>query len=353
MPDSAQRTEKPTPRRLDRAYKEGQFPISKDLISAVTLIGYAAALAWMGPQWLESLRSLLRGLLRAAFVTELSPLVCAQLFLRAVQEGSLSFFLCGLGVVILGVAIQLSSTQMRLPGRIRIDISRLSPMRKLKGMMGQNLASLGYAIVLLSLVGWLLWIEMDERLPQFLALVHQPVERIGAGIQSTVMTLVWRIAAVTVLVGVIDAVLQRIRFLKNLRMTKHEVRQEAKEQDGNPQIKMKIRRLQRDAARKRMMQAVPTATAVIVNPTHFAVAIRYQMDSNGAPKVVAKGKDFLALRIRQLAIRNQVPIVENPPLAQTLYKAVEVGQEIPGHLYRAVAEILAYIHRLTGGVLPG
>jgi flagellar biosynthetic protein FlhB len=131
-------------------------------------------------------------------------------------------------------------------------------------------------------------------------------------------------------------------------MTKQEVRDEMKETDVNPQIKMRIRRLQRDARRRRMMDEVKTATAVVVNPTHYAVAIRYQHDLMSAPVVVAKGKNYLALRIRARALEHQVPLIENPPLAQALYKSVDVGQQIPPHLYRAVAEILAYIYRLMG-----
>jgi flagellar biosynthetic protein FlhB len=136
-------------------------------------------------------------------------------------------------------------------------------------------------------------------------------------------------------------------------MSKHEVREEAKEQQGNPHVKMRIRRLQRDLARRLMMKEIPKATALIVNPTHYAVAIRYVMESGAAPKVIAKGKNYLAQRIRNKAIENQIPIVENPPLAQALYKSADVGQEIPTHLYRAVAEILAYIYRLMNGHLPG
>ena len=136
-------------------------------------------------------------------------------------------------------------------------------------------------------------------------------------------------------------------------MTKQEVREEVKEQQGNPQIKMRIRRIQRDLARRQMMKEVSKATAVIVNPTHYAVAIRYSLDSGAAPKVVAKGKNYLAQRIRKRALEHQVPIVENPPLARALYKSAEVGQEIPANLYRAVAEILAYIYRLMNGRLPG
>jgi flagellar biosynthetic protein FlhB len=129
-------------------------------------------------------------------------------------------------------------------------------------------------------------------------------------------------------------------------MSKQEVKDEHKESEGNPQIKAKIRALRRDQARKRMMKAVPTASAVIVNPTHFAVAIKYEPDSMAAPVVVAKGKNYLAQRIRKLAVENQVPLIENPPLARALYKSVDVGQEIPAHLYRAVAEILAYIFKI-------
>jgi len=140
---------------------------------------------------------------------------------------------------------------------------------------------------------------------------------------------------------------QKRKFMKDLRMTKHEVTEESKENEGNPLIKGKIRRLQRDLARRRMMQNVATATAVIVNPTHYAVALRYDHETMATPMVVAKGKNYLALRIRQRALENNIPLVENPPLAQALYKGVDVGKEIPAHLYRAVAEVLAYIYRLT------
>ena len=154
------------------------------------------------------------------------------------------------------------------------------------------------------------------------------------------------------LFGCIDLIRQRRRFSKDLRMSRQEVKEEFKETEGNPQMKTRIRRLLRDRLRRNMMKQIPTATAVIVNPTHYAVAIRYEMEWASAPTVVAKGKNYLALRIRQRAIDHQVPLIENPPLAQALYKSAEIGQEIPPHLYRAVAEILAYIYRLMRGRLP-
>jgi flagellar biosynthetic protein FlhB len=151
----------------------------------------------------------------------------------------------------------------------------------------------------------------------------------------------------------VDLFRQRKKHAAQMRMSKQEIKEEHKESDGNPMVRMKIRRLQRDMARRNMMKAIPTATAVIVNPTHYAVAIRYQVDSMAAPTVVAKGKNYLALRIRKRALEHQVPIVENVPLAQALYTSADVGQEIPTHLYRAVAEILAYIFKLMNGKMPG
>ena len=170
---------------------------------------------------------------------------------------------------------------------------------------------------------------------------------------GALMQLFWKAAGLFMVFGAVDLFRQMRRHQQDLRMSKQEIREEMKDVEGNPQMKSRIRRIQRDRARRRMMQEVPKATAVVVNPTHFAVAIRYHMESMAAPLVVAKGKNYLALRIRQRAVENQVPIIENPPLAQALYKSVDVGQEIPPHLYRAVAEILAYIFKLMNGRMPG
>jgi flagellar biosynthetic protein FlhB len=170
-----------------------------------------------------------------------------------------------------------------------------------------------------------------------------------AKVGSSIKDILWKAVGLFLLFGFVDLFRQRRHFMKDLRMTKQEVKEEHKESEGNPQVKGKIRRLQRDLARRRMMQEVATATAVIVNPTHFAVALRYDHTSMATPVVVAKGKNYLALRIRQRAMDNGVPLVENPPLAQALYKSVDVGKEIPAHLYRAVAEVLGYIYRLTRG----
>jgi flagellar biosynthetic protein FlhB len=165
-------------------------------------------------------------------------------------------------------------------------------------------------------------------------------------VSSALQALMWKAAALFFVFGCVELFRETRRHSNQLKMSKQEVKDEAKESEGNPQMKAKIRALRRNQARRRMMEEVATATAVIVNPTHFAVALKYDPEGMAAPIVVARGKNFLALRIRQRALDNQVPLIENPPLAQALYKSVRVGQEIPPQLYKAVAEILAYIFKL-------
>jgi flagellar biosynthetic protein FlhB len=165
-------------------------------------------------------------------------------------------------------------------------------------------------------------------------------------VAGSLKDLLWKAAYLFLFIGAVDYLRAYRRHSKSLKMSKQEVRDEVKENEGNPLIKGRIRRIQRDLARRNMMKEVSKATAVIVNPTHYSVAIRYELESMAAPRVLAKGKNYLARRIREIAIEHQIPIIENQPLAQALYSSADVGQEIPPHLYRAVAEVLAYIFKL-------
>jgi flagellar biosynthetic protein FlhB len=224
--------------------------------------------------------------------------------------------------------------------------NKINPGQRVKGLARENLPQLAQAAILLPLIGLALYFLIGDQLPLLLSLPKTGLHSGLAAVALSIKSLLWKGVGLLLVVGFVDLYRKKRQFQSTLRMTKQEVREEMKEVEGNPQIRMKIRRMRRDLLRRRMMQEVPKATAVIVNPTHFAVAVRYDMESMSAPKVVAKGKNYLAQLIRQKAIANQVPIVENPPLAQALYKSVEVGQEIPAHLYRAVAEVLAYIFKL-------
>jgi flagellar biosynthesis protein FlhB len=227
------------------------------------------------------------------------------------------------------------------------DFTRLNPVGKIRKMAQQAPGAVLQAAAMLVVFGAAIYITAEQNAEIFLAL---PFASLDVGLQTvgtSLKQLLWKGAGLFVVFGIIDLVRQHRRLMKELRMTKHEIKDESKESEGNPMVRGRIRRLRRDLARRRMMKEVPTATAVIVNPTHFAVALRYSHDYMATPVVVAKGKNYLALRIKQIALDSGVPLVENPPLAQALYKSVDVGQEIPAHLYRAVAEILAYIYKLT------
>jgi len=289
-----------------------------------------------------------------AFAGSLSPEDLTHIAWQICWKHFLPLVMGGMAVVIFTLGIRLVTTRFGLSlKKLAPDLKRLNPLSKLRELPKQNLPSLMQAVVLLPLFLWAVYVIARDKLEGFLALPLQSVSAACAFIGASLMELFWKAAGVFLLFGVVDLFRQMRRHQQDLRMSKQEIKEEMKEVEGNPQMKGRIRRLQRDRARRQMMKEVPTATAVIVNPTHFAVAIRYQMESMAAPLVVAKGKNYLAQRIRQKAIEHQVPIIENPPLAQALYKMVEVGQEIPPHLYRAVAEILAYIFKLMNGRLPG
>jgi flagellar biosynthesis protein FlhB len=347
MADS-NKTEQPTGKRLLRARNEGQFATSRELIAAANFLVFIGILGAWFPAWLAGMKQMLRLALEGAFQGDLTvttfPRIAGALLNRAFVPLSI---LAGL-TTITTIAVNLAVTKMGFSLKKLIpDLSRLNPAAKIRNMATQGPAAVGQAAAMLVLFSGTIYLIAKQNAELFLAL---PFANLDVGLQKVaeaLKDLLWKAAAVFLVFGLIDLFRQRRRYTKNLRMSKQEVKEEAKESEVNPHVKGKIRRLRRDLARRRMMKEVATATAVIVNPTHYAVALRYQHDSAGTPLVVAKGKNYLALRIRQRALENGVPLVENPPLAQALYKSVDVGREIPPHLYRAVAEVLAYIYRLT------
>ncbi len=354
MADSGQRSEKPTQRRLQRARREGNFPSSREFVSAIQFFGFVALVVTFSGAWLMHTARATRTLLTRAFSTDLTLNALVALTRTVIVPEVAPLLLAGGALVLLVLFTQLATTRLGISySRLAPDFKRLNFLNRFSTVPAQNLPLFIQALLLLPLIGLVVYYEVTENLGSFLELPWMGARAAVTRIGGTIEVLLWRAAGLFLVVGVADLLWRRHRYTKQLSMTKQEVREDAKEQEGNPHVKMRIRRLQRDLARRLMMKEIPTATAVIVNPTHYAVAIRYSIDSASAPKVVAKGKNYVAARIRRKAIEHQVPIIENPPLAQALYKSVDVGQEIPRHLYRAVAEILAYIYRLMNGDLPG
>lgn len=351
---SSDRTEQPTQRRQDKARKEGNFPISREFVSAVHFVVFVWLLNAYGGEWFRASGVSFRAALTAGFRPELTAADVQQLFWKLVTDNILSLLLAGSALVGATVAAQVFTTNLGISlNKIAPDLKRLNPVNKLKQLPSQNIPQFLQAAALLPLFAMAVWAIMWENMLAFSTLPLTGIVSGAAKVGESALSLMWRAAMVFVIVGLIDLFRQRRRHQNQLKMTKQEIRDEVKESEGNPHTKQRIRRIQRDVIRRSMMKEVPKATAIIVNPTHYAVAIRYNMETQAAPKVVAKGKNYLARRIREIAMEHDVPIVENQPLAQALYKSVEVGQEIPAHLYRAVAEILAYLYRLMNGRLPG
>jgi flagellar biosynthetic protein FlhB len=349
----ASKTEQPTQRRLNKAREEGQFPSAREFVSALQFMAFLGLLGAGGVQWLAQFRESIRATWTFAFAKELHAEDLVHFAWQVFWKQFTPLVAGGVAIALITLGLRLATTRFGLSvKKLTPNLEHLNPMAKLKQLPRQNLTSLIQSAILLPLFLWAVYVVAREKVETLLTLPLNSVESGSRFIGASLMELFWKAAGVFLVFGCFDLFRQMRKYQTDLRMSKQEIKEEMKDVEGNPQMKARIRRLQRDHARRQMMKEVPKATAVIVNPTHFAVAIRYDMESMPAPLVVAKGKNYLALRIRQRATENQVPIIENPPLAQALYKSVDVGQEIPAHLYRAVAEILAYIFKLMNGKLP-
>jgi flagellar biosynthesis protein FlhB len=346
--DSHSKTEKPSPRRLHKAREEGKFPASRELVAATQFIVFIViAFAWF-PGWLSTMKAMLRMSLTESFHADLSVATFPGIASSLLQRAFIPLSVIGGLTVVLTLSVHLFVTKLGFSlQKLTPDFSRFSPVAKLKNMAFQGPMALVQASAMLVLFSLAILSIARANADLLLTLPFMSLDSGLLKVGTSIKDILWKAAGVFLVFGLIDLFRQKRKFNKDLRMSKHEVKQESKENEGSPLIKGKIRRLQRDLARRRMMQNVATATAVIVNPTHYAIALRYDHETMATPMVVAKGKNYLALRIRQRALEHNIPLVENPPLAQALYKSVDVGKEIPAHLYRAVAEVLAYIYRLT------
>ncbi len=347
MADSSQQTEKPTVKRLEKARKEGNFPHAREFVSAVQFLAFVVLGAAWFPEWMQGVENALRSGLRQAFSDPLTAGELMVIFQRLSIAMLRPLAILGLFLMVITIFFQAVSTNLGFSlSHLAPKFERLNGIRKLKDLPGNNFGTFMQAVALIPVMFWLTWTIVRDHMAELLRLPIMSIAGAAATTGHLLSDALRRASYVLVMLGLLLLVRERARYSKRLRMSKQEIRDEARESDGSPQTKARVKRLQRDMRRKNMMKNVATATAIIVNPTHYAVAIKYEQGSMAAPTVVAKGKNFLAARIRKRALENLIPIIENPPLAQTLYKSVDVGQEIPAHLYRAVAEILAYIFKL-------
>lgn len=354
-----EKTEPASPRRLERAREEGDVPRSRELATCTVLLAAGSGLWFSGEHLVRSINlSLVSGL----------SLDRAQIFDPEILYSRISADLVQVLTAFAPVAGLLILTALGSPlliggwlisGKaLQPNFGRLNPMKGLGNMVSVNaLVELGKAIVKALLVGTVSWIVIDRQIGAMLGLSVEPLSAGGAHLASLMWTSFITIVGSLALIAAIDAPYQMWHYANKLKMTRQEVRDEAKESEGDPQMKARIRAQQREMSRRRMMSEIPTADVVVTNPTHFAVALRYKEGKMRAPQVVAKGADDVAAKIREIAAANNVPLLEAPPLARALHRHAELGDEIPQALYTAVAEVLAYVfqlraYRASGGTMP-
>jgi flagellar biosynthetic protein FlhB len=346
--NGGERTEEPSQRRLDQARERGQVPRSRELSNFATMIGGSAALIAVGVPLAGCLRDVMRNSLGFDTRTLSDPGSMMTAVTQAIWS-AISSVLPIFGALIavtLLASIALGGWNFS-PAAMTPDFTRMSPLAGITRLFGlRGATELGKALLKFAAVGLVCAGIVSYMFADVMSLGQMPIRAaIARGAWLTARAFVM-LSASLALVAAIDVPLQLFQFKRSLRMTRQELRDEAKESDGRPETKQRIRRLQQQIARRRMMSKVPAADVVIVNPTHFAVALKYDPRNMRAPRVVAKGRDLVAANIRRIAEEHRVPVFESPKLARALYKTTDLDQEIPAGLYVAVAQVLSYIFRL-------
>ena len=345
-----EKTEDATPRKKEEARKKGQVPRSAELSTIITLLAAFVILRFLGDfilkQWL--------GYMQVSFSPDILNIDLGQdegshLFRWHLMTFLKVFLPTGFGCMVVGVLVNLMQTRGLFslePLKPKWD--RINPLQGFKRLFSpRSLVELVKSLFKLGIVGYILWNSLrNELFPLSQRSVDMASTVVISSYWSLLHSISIRIIAALLLLAVLDYVYQRWEHKRSLKMTKKELKDEYKQTEGDPLIKSKIRQRQKQMAMRRMMQDVPKADVIITNPTHYAVALGYDGGTMGAPQVLAKGEGFIAARIREIASENGVPLVENPPLARAIYKAVDVGEFIPAHLYQAVAEVLAFVYKL-------
>jgi flagellar biosynthetic protein FlhB len=347
-----ERTEKPTPRRLEKAQAEGQVPRSQELLAATVLLSGAAALAWMGGglgRHAISLMGELPSALSFGPLTEGDAVVLLRTVLQRSVVAVLPVMLLLLGPVLLVGGMQARGVMSAKP--ITPDLSRISPLRGFKRLFGaEGLFTLFKALVKVAVLGLITWLALEATWPRIAILLGGEAAEALTVTRSVSLKIVVFTGIAFLGLSLVDYLFASWRHEKQLRMTRQEIVQENRESEGDPLLKSRMRSLAQQLTRRRMLQKVADADVVIVNPTNIAVAIKYDADEASAPIVLAMGQRKLAERIRTIAHSNGIPLVRNVPVAKALIATAKVGQPIPPALYGAIAEILAFVYRQSGRI---
>jgi flagellar biosynthetic protein FlhB len=352
--DKSTQTEEPTSKRLAEAHEHGDVVKSAEVSTFVVLAGGTLAIAIFGRSAATSLASMMRMFLEqpeqiGVSGGDLVLLMHAILFKTAAIVGP--FFVLMMAFGLGGNLIQ--HRPVFTFERIKPDLSKLSLASGFKRMFGMDgITNLLKGIVKIAIVGTAIWTQVWPERNTLESVLSQSAAGVAGDMSHLLFKVLMAALAALAVIAAGDYFLQRFRFIQRHRMSKQEIKEEFRQSEGDPAVKAKIRQLRIERSRRRMMAAVPEATVIITNPTHFAVALKYESGKMAAPVCVAKGVDALALRIREVAKQHDVPIVENPPLARALHATVEIDQAIPAEHYKAVAQVIGYVMRLSGKMRP-
>jgi flagellar biosynthesis protein FlhB len=353
--DDASKTEDPTAKKLSKARSEGQVAQSQEIKSWVLLMGSALLLFMLAPSIASDLRDLSRGFIEHPHAIPMDQEGLRSVFADVLIKGGL--IMMPVFGLLFFLAIVANVGQMGFvysPKKMAPKMSNLSLKKGFKKMFSmKSIVEFVKGMVKLSLVGIVAFGLTLPLLDDITLIPDMDLLDSLDRIHALAVQLVLGTVAVMTVIALLDFAYQKFTFIKEQKMTKQEVKDEHKQSEGDPQVKARIRQLRAQRARQRMMAAVPEADVVVTNPTHFAVALKYNMDEMPAPKLIAKGMDFIAFRIREMAEEHDIPIVENAPLARALYATVELDDEIPPEHYKAVAEVIGYVMRLRGELQGG
>lgn len=350
MPErpAAERTEQPTRRKLQKAKQKGHSPQSQELMAIVSLVILVAAVALLAP----SLMQWFTRQLKQGFSCENSVFADTNVFLDFIWHKTVDVIvvICPfLGLLVVGsvmAGIAVSGVNFA-PEAVSLKFNQLNPVEGLgKLVNGRSMVRLLVSIFKLFFVSLIVWLYLRSRLDELAGLRWAFSAQILALTGKIIFGLLIRVSIALLVIAIADVLYQKWKYTQDLKMTRQEVKQERKETEGSPELKARIRRMQMDRSMKRMTEEVPKASVVLVNPTHVAVALRYDAKTMDAPVMLAKGADQLAEKIRDIARAYGVPVVRRPELARTIYSSVKPGEPVPEKLYAAVAEVLAMIYRL-------
>jgi flagellar biosynthetic protein FlhB len=347
--DDSQKTEEPTPKKLREAREKGEVAKSQEVGHWFMILAFAAMVGVFGPWLTGSVADALFALIERPHAFDLSSDGSRQVVIGMLRDIALALLVPGLMVVAAALASSLMQTGFVFSAEsLKPKLSKISLIEGFKRQFSAKaLAEFVKGVLKIALVALIVMLAIWPKREQLNDLAQMEMLQLLDVMQSTALRVLIAVLAMMTVIAALDYAFQQYQHVKKLRMTRQEVKDEFKQSEGDPMVKARLRQIRQERARGRMMAAVPEASVVVTNPTHFAVALKYDIDSMNAPVVVAKGIDHLALRIREVAEEHGVPLVENRPLARALYDSVELDQEVPPEHYRAVAEIIGYVMRLN------